>query len=81
MRIKLLMSIESIESGEEVGLFLFSLADCLGLEKFEGCMNGSKLIDLSEVAVEGGTPTLSLLDRAAKYCAGVDGACPCPPGR
>lgn len=36
VRIKLFMSIESIESGEEdIARFLFSRADCMGLEKFE----------------------------------------------
>lgn len=45
-------------------------------------MNGSKLIDLSEVAVEGGILALSLLEIAAKYWAGVAGVVTLlPPGR
>lgn len=83
VRIKLFMSIESIESGEDdIARFLFSRADCMGLEKFECCMNGSRLIDLSDVAVEGGILALSLLDREAKYWAGVAGVVTLlPPGR
>lgn len=73
VRIKLFMSIESIESGEEdIARFLFSRADCMGLGILEGCMNGSKLNDPIDVAVEGGI-LVSLPEIDAKYCAGVTG--------